>query len=304
MTQKTVIKKNNQQQKTKTSRKAIQDLSLWKRIFYEFRAIWALTEKRWRIELRYPMSLLYFSVSPILWLLPQLIYGSALIGGRFSENLQALVGTNDLWVYSSLGLVFNMFVITTLWSSAFSIRREEWTGTFETIYVTPISRLTLIFGNTLKSLMQNSVGLGLQMGIILYWYWGLFNPLDLFFALFILLISIILVQGISMVFCGIVLWQKQGYRAVLFFEGILMTITPITYPIVTMPSYLQYFAYANPMTYGIEAFRNAILFGTNKLVLSYLGILTVLSIVLLFIGTRIFRKIEKMIQYKGTIGQY
>ena len=149
-----------------------------KRFFYELRAAWAIAEKRWRIELRYPLSLLYFSVAPILWLLPQLIYGSALIGGRFSDELQALTGTNDVWVYTSLGLVFNMFVAITLWSTAYGIRREEWTGTFEIMYITPISRFTIIFGNALKSIMHNGFGLAIQMGIIIYWYWGLFKLND------------------------------------------------------------------------------------------------------------------------------
>ena len=59
----------------------------WKYFTGELRAAWALAEKRWRIDFRYPMSLLYFSVAPILWLLPQLIYGSAIIGGRFQAVL-------------------------------------------------------------------------------------------------------------------------------------------------------------------------------------------------------------------------
>ena len=140
------------------------------RFLRELRVIWALAEKRWRIDFRYPLALLYFSISPILWLLPQLVYGSALVGGRYSEELVAATGTNDVWVFTSLGLVFNMFVAITLWGTAFGIRREEWTGTFDAIYVAPINRTSIIFGNALKSLMQSSIGLSIQMGIIVYWY--------------------------------------------------------------------------------------------------------------------------------------
>lgn len=270
----------------------------------ELRAIWALAEKRWRIELRYPMSLLYFAVAPILWLLPQLIYGSALIGGRYSEVLQEIAGTSDVWVFTSLGLVFNMFIDITLWSTAYGIRREEWTGTFEIIYVTPISRMSLIFGNALKSIMHNSVGLMLQLGIIIYWYWGLFAFKDLIVALIFLLVSILLIQGLAMVLSGFVLWQKQGYRAVMFIQILIEIITPVTYPIVTMPTYLQYLAYGNPFTYGIEGFRNAIMFGTNWMTLAYLGALIGLSIIIIIVGIKSFASIEKILRKKGTIGQY
>ncbi len=274
------------------------------RIIGELRAAWAISEKRWRISFRYPMDLLYFLVAPILWLLPQLIYGSTLLGGRYSETLETLTGTSDAWVFTSLGLVFNMFVAITLWSTAYGIRREEWTGTFEIMYVSPISRLTMIFGNALKSMMHLGFGLFIQLGVIIYWYWGLFTFKDLIVALLFLLISIVLIQGMAMILSGFVLWQKQGYRAVMLIQMIIEIITPVTYPIATMPRFLQYLSYGNPMTYGIEGFRNAIMFGTDWMTWLYLGILIVLSILLMIIGVKSFESMEKLLRKKGTIGQY
>jgi len=285
--------KANQKEKKKSSR-----------IIGELRAAWAISEKRWRISFRYPMDLLYFLVAPILWLLPQLIYGSTLLGGRYSESLEVLTGTNDAWVFTSLGLVFNMFVAITLWSTAYGIRREEWTGTFEIMYVSPISRLTMIFGNALKSMMHLGFGLFIQLGIIIYWYWGLFTFRDLIVALLFLLVSIVLIQGMAMILSGFVLWQKQGYRAVMLIQMIIEIITPVTYPIATMPTFLQYLSYGNPMTYGIEGFRNAIMFGTDWMTWLYLGILVVLSILLMIIGVKAFGTMEKLLRKKGTIGQY
>ena len=81
-------------------------------------------------------------------------------------------------------------------------------------------------------------------------------------------------------------------------------VTPVTYPIATMPTYLQYLAYANPITYGIEGFRNAIMFGTNWLTFLYLGILLGLGIIVTIIGVKSFASMEKILRSKGTIGQY
>ncbi len=289
------MKKNKTNEKTKRKPR---------KIVGELRAAWAITEKRWRISFRYPMDLLYFLVAPILWLLPQLIYGSTLLGGRYSESLETLTGTSDAWVFTSLGLVFNMFVAITLWSTAYGIRREEWTGTFEIMYVSPISRITMIFGNALKSMMHLGFGLLIQLGIIIYWYWGLFTFRDLIVALLFLLVSIVLIQGLAMILSGFVLWQKQGYRAVMLIQMSIEIITPVTYPIVTMPKFLQYLSYGNPMMYGIEGFRNAIMFGTDWMTWMYLGILIVLSILLVFIGAKAFGSMEKLLRKKGTIGQY
>ncbi|MBK5114769.1 MAG: hypothetical protein KGD59_05255 [Candidatus Heimdallarchaeota archaeon] len=60
----------------------------------------------------------------------------------------------------------------------------------------------------------------------------------------------------------------------------------------------------NPMMYGIEGFRNAIMFGTDWMTWLYFGILIVLSVLVTIIGIKSFGAMEKLLRKKGTIGQY
>ena len=59
----------------------------------EMRGVRAIFVKAWKIQRRYPLSLAFFIFSPLLWLLPHLIYGTAVSGGRYSATLEALIGS-------------------------------------------------------------------------------------------------------------------------------------------------------------------------------------------------------------------
>ena len=64
---------------------------LWARLGHYARAIWAENIKEWKIELCYKADFARTLVDPVVFLLPYLLYGVALVGGRQSEHLKELV---------------------------------------------------------------------------------------------------------------------------------------------------------------------------------------------------------------------
>ena len=119
-----------------------------------------------------------------------------------------------------------------------------------------------------------------------------------------LLLAIILTQGISMLLVAFVHWQRQGWRVILLFQTILMFITPITFPVIVLPNYLQGIASINPLTFAIEGFRNAFLFGYSGTILRYLVILVILVPIILVICILVYRILERVLRKKSLIGQY
>ena len=83
-----------------------------------------------------------------------------------------------------------------------------------------------------------------------------------------------------------------------------MFLTPIAFPIVVLPNYLQGIAKLNPLTFAIEGFRNAFLFGVSFEVMRYLFILIIVVPILLALGIIIFQITEKMLRKKALLGQY
>lgn len=117
-------------------------------------------------------------------------------------------------------------------------------------------------------------------------------------------LAIIMVQGVSMILVSFVFWQKEGWRSILIVHSVLMFLTLIAFPIVVLPNYLQGIAKLNPLTFAIEGFRNAFLFGVSFEVMRYLFILIIAVPILLALGVIIFQITEKMLRKKALLGQY
>jgi ABC-2 type transport system permease protein len=270
----------------------------------EIRGSLAIYNKAWKIRKRYPLSLAFFAFAPLLWLLPHLIYGTAVTGGRYSAKLESLIGFGDVLVFTALGLVFIALFHTTMWGTAYSIRDEEFLGTLDNMYIAPISRFSIILGNSAFSISQAAVGCTLQMIIIGVWYKDSFNIGNLLLATVFMVLAIIMVQGVSMVLVSFVFWQKEGWRSILIVHSVLMFLTPIAFPIVVLPNYLQGIAKLNPLTFAIEGFRDAYLFGVSFEVMRYLFILIIAVPILLALGIIIFQITEKLLRKKALLGQY
>ena len=77
----------------------------WANLMAELGAIWEANIKAWKIDLAYPVSFVRQLISPIVFMLPYLLYGLVLIGGRYSENLAQLVGTGDVVAFIFTGYI-------------------------------------------------------------------------------------------------------------------------------------------------------------------------------------------------------
>jgi ABC-type multidrug transport system permease subunit len=134
----------------------------WSNLKAELKAVWESYIKDWKIEFAYPVSFIRQLISPIVYLLPFMLYGIALVGGRYSPNLEQMVGTGDVVTFTFTGYMLMGFIGTAVWAMGFSIRRERWFGTLESIYVTPSSRLGQVLGMALHSTVHQMLGTIIQ----------------------------------------------------------------------------------------------------------------------------------------------
>ncbi|UJG41521.1 MAG: ABC transporter permease [Candidatus Heimdallarchaeum aukensis] len=264
----------------------------------------AVYKKSWQVQKRYPLAMFFYALSPLLWLLPHLIFSSALVGGRYSENLYSLIGYGDVLIYTSLGLVFMAIFSSSMWGTAYSFRDEEFAGTLENLYITPISRYSIILGKTLFYLSQALIGCIIQLIVIGIWYREDFSWTNFLLSSVFLLVGFLLIQGTSLTLIAFVFWQKEGWKIILLGESLILFITPVTFPIVVLPTLLQNIAKFNPLNYAIEGFRNAFLFGNTGSVQMYFLILILILPFATAVGITIFHFAEKWLRKKALIGQY
>jgi ABC-type multidrug transport system permease subunit len=261
-------------------------VGIFQTLWVELRAANAMAMKTWRVELAYPLSVLYFIFAPLLWMLPALIFGFAILGQRESPLLLAATGyTGDYLAFTGLGSAFLSLMVTSFWSTAWALRKESWEGTFESVYVTPVSRFSLVLGNSIHSVEHVGSGIVIQM-ILLVVVAGVNIRLDgVPWAVLAMLVSVLSVQGIGYYLSALVLRFRQGWMIGDLVTAFLGIITPALYPLeVFVPFPLLYCtSLFSPITWGVETFRQSLLRGFFSeltpmiLVLFVLGILSILS---------------------------
>ena len=271
----------------------------------EFRAAWAISTNIWKIELSYPLSVLWFIVMPFLWFIPMLITGTAVAGGSESVVLNDLAGTLDWVTYIAIGTSVIGLTISLMWGTGFSLRREQNAGTLETLMTTPMDRSTLVWGSMLHNLQHGGLGVILQLGAAIVFFGVTINVWGIFPALGIIALAIIGLQGVAFAITCIVLLAKQGWMIVEFITSGLLLVAPMAYPISVLPPILQYVSNASPLTWSTEAFRGFLMNG-----LAYQGViqaviaLIILDVIFFAVGYLMFTYTERFVRRKGALEQF
>lgn len=274
------------------------------RLWFELNCAWELMIKYWRIRMSYPLTFLYFVSEPLIFLLPVIIYGQALVGGRESEILATYTNTSDVILFLTFGSASMAILTRIYWMGAMGIRREEWTGTLLSIYVTPASRFSIIFGNTLFGLTMSVISFILQVGGVYVLYGLQINLMNFLPMIIILFFSTISLLGFSLIISGLVLAMKQAWKFVLFMDGFMNLLAPAFFPLAILPSFLKPISFMSPITWGVEGFREGALQGFTAYWFEILGYIAILNVFWLLTGVFLYNYFEYHTRKKGALGHY
>ena len=278
----------------------------WRNIKAELKAVWESNIKDWKIEFAYPVSFIRQMISPLVFLLPFIIYGIVLVGeGGYSENLAKLVGTGDVVSFIVTGYIMMGFIGTAVWAMGFSIRQERWFGTLEAIYVTPTSRLVQVFGMAIHSTFHQILGTVIQL-IAIYLIFGLALKIEgVLPALLIFALMMLALYGFGIVISALGLLLKEGWVVSDILYSIMTILSPVAYPLIVLPTLAQQasaFFPTAPALIGMRTFLmenyRAEAFGNIFLHLLILGTAWILF------GVFVFKLTDKYVRKKGTLKKF
>jgi len=221
----------------------------------------------------------------------------------------ALIGVaahdHELTLTLVVGALLWNFMSTLYNEIAMSIAYERWEGTLEYTFMAPVSRFIHLLGISLFSLCNSIV----QTAIVLV---GLLLITDLNLA-GANLTGVLVVIGISAVaFVGLgliaavlpVMSPERGAEATHIFQGSLLLVSGVYYPVEVLPNWLQPLSALSPATYTLTACRKLIgignqgsmpghLIGASLRSVSHeLVILTIMGAIMLPFGLWVFNRIE------------
>jgi ABC-2 type transport system permease protein len=230
----------------------------------------------------------------------------ALIGVALGDRRLTLLLIIGALLWNFLSLLFNEI--------ANSITYERWEGTLEYTFMAPVSRVIHLAGVSLFAVFYSVV-----RTIIIVAGLMLFIDFDLGQANVPGILAVLLVSSVAFIGLGLmaavlpVLSPERGAEATNIFQGILLLVSGVYYPVEVLPRWLQPLSYLSPATYALSACRKLAGIGESasdpvqgagaplSAVVPELLVLALMGIVMVPLGLYIFGLVESWAKRTGKL---
>jgi ABC-2 type transport system permease protein len=188
------------------------------------------------------------------------------------------------------GVIGNLILVMVVSLTAFAVVREREIGTLEQVMVTPIGRLEFILGKTVPFFLIGLLDTTLISLIGTLWFGvplrGSIGVLAIGAVLFILCML-----GIGLFISTISRTQQQAMVSGFFFNMPAIIFSGFGTPISSMPEFLQWLTYLDPLRYFLDVLRGVYLKGVGMDVLwPQMTAVSVLGLIMLTVSVTRFRK--------------
>lgn len=230
------------------------------------------------------------SRSRIIGSLGQPILFLVALGYGFGHVFQA-AGQGNYIDFLAPGII-GMSIIFTAIFTGIEIIWDRQFGFLKETLVAPVSRLNIMLGRTL-----GGATIAVLQGLIVFVISVLFGfrPAN-FFAiiptLFFMFLVALLFTALGTMIASL-LEDMQGFQLIMNFLVMPMFfLSGSLFPLTGAPKLLQIIARIDPLSYGIDAFRQLLIGVKNYGLATDLGMLTLLALVFIALGSYFFSKIQ------------
>jgi len=262
------------------------------------RQTWALVFRDYHLTRRYFSWVVVFTFYAVVNSATVVLIGVATNDRRLTLTL--LVG---VMLWGMLSVVFQEI--------ANSIAYERWEGTLEYTFMAPVSRLIHLAGVSLFTTAYAVVRAVIVVAGML-----IFINIDLSRANWAGIVVVLAVSSAAFIGLGLiaatmpVFSPERGAEATHIFQGILLLVSGVYYPVEVLPRWLQPLSVVSPATYALSASRKLIGIGdagqlTAGAPLSAcvyeLTVLAVMGLVLIPLGLFVFGRVEHWAKRTGKL---
>jgi ABC-2 type transport system permease protein len=219
-------------------------------------------KQRTKQIMRYKGALVIDMLSPILFSLLPILLGISTAGSLETATDQfsgfGVNTTADFILFMLVGSNMLLIINGAIFNFGFFLRREQITGTLESLYLAPISQIYVLIGTALYAIVRALVNFFFSISIAaLLFGVNIFQALDsMAIAILFLIAGMIPIYGLALGFGALVLKFKDMDSI----QGIVTMIISILmgafYPIKVFPRGMQYVSFLIPATWqnnGVKA---------------------------------------------------
>ncbi len=245
--------------------------------------LWMREMKRWwRAKSRIVGSLampLFFLAFLGMGFRKMPIPGLAGDGGYMQFLVPGIIGMNILFSSTFGGL-------SVLWDREFGFLKE--------IMVAPVSRVSIVLGRIAGGATTALIQALLILGISYIMGFKIINISSIFLAIVFMILIAVTFLGLGLVFAS-KMRDIQGFSIVMNFVIFpLFFLSGALYPLENFPVWLRYISKLDPLTYGVDGLRAALI-GVSSFSIFYNFIFMVIfSSVMILLGAYFFEKSESV----------
>jgi ABC-2 type transport system permease protein len=199
---------------------------------------------------------------------------------------------NGRWFFVP-GVIATITLVMVVNLTAFAVVREREVGTLEQIMVSPIRPAEFILGKTVPFF---AVGMGLaglvtMVGIVWFQIPFVGNPLVFLLGTTIYMLSLLALGLLISTVCST---QQQAFATNFFVVNPLFTLSGFSFPISSMPEFMQWLTYVNPLRYYLVVIRGTFLKGIGLSILwpQMLAMAAIAAVLMTFCILRFRKSLE------------
>lgn len=250
----------------------------------DFKELWDFRELLgfliWRdIKVRYKQTILGG-----LWAVLQPLIGTLVFGILFTTVARINTGNIPYPLFVYAGLVPWTFFATALSLSSNSLIASE-----QMIRKTYLPRIMIPLAAILGLVIDMLIGFALMLPLLLYYHWPL--TASVVWLPLCMLGSFLAAAGIGLTLSALNVHYRDVKYVVPFFTQMAFFLTPVIYPLRTVPKSLKFVLGLNPMAGMEEGFRHALLGSTVSFDLLWTS--GAVSLLVFVAGLFVFRRMER-----------
>ncbi|MDT4965875.1 MAG: type transport system permease protein [Acidobacteriota bacterium] len=265
------------------------------------RQTWAFVFRGFHLTRRYISWVIVFNFYALTTSATVALIGVA--SGDYQLTLTLVVGALQ---WNFLSILYNEI--------AMSIGYERWEGTLEYTFMAPVSRMVHLAGVSFYALCNAIVNtVVVLLGLMLFTHLNLAGA-NLFGLFVVLLVSMLAFVGLGLMAAALpVMSPERGAEATHIFQGLLLLVSGVYYPVSVLPAWIQPLSWISPATYTLSACRKLVgignpastpelLAGAPLSAVTYeLGVLAVMGAVLIPSGLWVFGRVERWAKHTGKL---
>lgn len=247
----------------------------------ELEPIYGVWLREVKVYIREKERVISSFVSPILWLL---IFGTGL-----GANVSLHGVSYQIFIYP--GILVMSLLFTSIFYGVYIIwdRKLDF---LKDVLVAPISRTSLFIGKMLGGCTD------VMIQTIILLFLGFLIGISITIQIFLYTLLIMLVISFAMVGLGLVLGSNlktpEAFQLIAnFVVWPLFLLSGALFPISNLPSWLSAFTLLNPLSYGVDAARGAILNVQTFPIYVDFTILIGFSLIMVLLGTISFGRMQQ-----------